>query len=67
MGNTKIIDNLNDISKYGIEKCIVLYSGGIDGSFFLDWASKQGIEATALHVGLLGKKEGIQAKKMHKS
>lgn len=50
--SSKIVESLEGILLSNIRQCVLLYSGGIDGTYFLDWATKQGIEVTALHVGL---------------
>jgi argininosuccinate synthase len=39
----------------GLEACLLLYSGGLDGTHFLDWALSRGIEVLALNVGLEGR------------
>ncbi|MBV9614462.1 MAG: argininosuccinate synthase [Ktedonobacteraceae bacterium] len=47
-----IIDTLEGIKAQGIRSCVLLYSGGIDGSYFLDWAQQEDIHVVALTVGL---------------
>ena len=46
-----LIDNLSDLRE-SVRECILLYSGGIDSSYFLLWAKQNNIRVTALHVGL---------------
>jgi argininosuccinate synthase len=45
-----LINSLNDL-KYDLTKhFILLYSGGLDGMYFLDWALKHGCQPIALYV-----------------
>jgi argininosuccinate synthase len=46
-----LIDNLGDLRK-SAKRCVLLYSGGIDSSYFLLWAKKNNFQVTALHVQL---------------
>jgi argininosuccinate synthase len=46
-----LLDNLTDICTT-VKRCLVLYSGGLDSSYFLWWARQQGIDVIALHVHL---------------
>lgn len=46
-----LLDNLTDI-RTTVKRCIVLYSGGLDSSYFLWWARHQGIDVLALHIHL---------------
>ena len=50
MKSITIIDTLEDIIAHKIQSCIVLYSGGVDGSYFLDWAANRDIEVLALSI-----------------
>jgi argininosuccinate synthase len=54
MQSMRIIDSLEGIRDRGISSCVLLYSGGVDGSYFLDWAQQQHIEVVALCIGLEG-------------
>lgn len=47
-----IIDSFRAIEERGISSCLLLYSGGIDGTHFLDWALSRGMDIVALTVGL---------------
>jgi argininosuccinate synthase len=49
----RIITNLEGIKGQNFRKCLVLYSGGVDGSFFLLWAKRNNLETIALHISLL--------------
>lgn len=51
METSQLIDNLSEF-RQAVESCVVLYSGGLDSSWFLLWARQNGIRATALHVHL---------------
>jgi argininosuccinate synthase len=46
-----LVDNLEDLRK-SVKECVVLYSGGIDSSYFLLWARKNGVRAIGLHIQL---------------
>jgi argininosuccinate synthase len=52
MQSLTIIDSLEDLESRNIKSCVLLYSGGIDGSYFLDWANDHGIEVVCLNIGL---------------
>ncbi len=54
-----LIDNLRDLRQSGRE-CVLLYSGGIDSSYFLLWAKQNNIRVTALHVGLDPEEDAAQ-------
>lgn len=47
-----IIDTLEGIEQHAIHSCILLYSGGTDGLYFLDWARQKQVEVITLTVGL---------------
>jgi argininosuccinate synthase len=49
-----LIDSLDGLEERLPSSCVLLYSGGIDGSYFLDWASCRGLDVLALNVGLEG-------------
>jgi argininosuccinate synthase len=53
METRPLIDNLPEL-RHAVEDCVVLYSGGLDSSWFLLWARQNGIRATALYVHLGG-------------
>jgi argininosuccinate synthase len=53
MHTTRIIDRLEDVTPE-LGTMVVLYSGGLDGSYFLQWAAEQGIRCVALTIGLDG-------------
>jgi argininosuccinate synthase len=46
-----LIDNLTDMKQH-TKKCVVLYSGGMDSTYFLNWATKNDLNVVALHVNL---------------
>lgn len=46
-----LIDNLDDF-RASVRSCLALYSGGLDSSWFLDWARCHGVRVVALHVHL---------------
>jgi argininosuccinate synthase len=50
---TTIIDRLDDVTA-DLGTVVVLYSGGLDGSYFLQWAAEHGIHCIALTIGLDG-------------
>lgn len=47
----ELIDNLAELCQ-STKACVVLYSGGLDSSWFLLWAREQGIRTVAVHVHL---------------
>lgn len=47
----ELIDNLPELCQ-STKACVVLYSGGLDSSWFLLWARKHGIRTVAVHVHL---------------
>ena len=49
---TTLIDNLDDLARSGITSCILLYSGGLDGSYFLNWAKRHTLDVLALTIGI---------------
>lgn len=49
--NGILIDNLSDIKKH-TKKCVVLYSGGLDSTYFLHWAVENKLDVIALHIHL---------------
>ena len=46
-----IIDNLDEFRR-GVRSCVVLYSGGLDSSWFLHWCRENGVKAYAVYVHL---------------
>jgi argininosuccinate synthase len=46
-----LIDNLIEIKQL-TKKCVVLYSGGLDSTYFLNWAMKNNLNVIALHIHL---------------
>jgi argininosuccinate synthase len=46
-----LIDNLTDMKQHS-KKCIALYSGGLDSTFFLHWAKQHDLEVVALNINL---------------
>jgi argininosuccinate synthase len=50
---TRIIDRLDDVTA-DLGTVVVLYSGGLDGSYFLQWAADAGLRCIALTIGLDG-------------
>lgn len=52
-----LIDSLEAVEERGLGSCLLLYSGGLDGTHFLDWALSRGIEVLALNLGLEGEDE----------
>ncbi len=45
-----LIDNLHDMKQ--TNKSIVLYSGGLDSTYFLHWAVQNNLDVIALHINL---------------
>lgn len=45
-----VLCELEDILENRDRRFLVLYSGGLDGSYFLQWAREQQLDVTALHV-----------------
>lgn len=48
---TNFIDNLDEL-KNSVKSCLVLYSGGLDSSWFLLWAKNHGIKTIAINIHL---------------
>lgn len=46
-----VLSTLDELRLRG-EPMLVLYSGGVDGSYFLDWAAEEGLQVHALHIDL---------------
>jgi argininosuccinate synthase len=46
---TRVLTTLEEIKGAG-GRILVLYSGGLDGSFFLDWGRRNGLDMLAAHV-----------------
>jgi len=49
----QLIDNLDELGA-AVGSCLILYSGGLDSSWFLLWAREHGLRAVAVHVHLGG-------------
>lgn len=60
---TKFIDNLEDL-KNSVKSCLVLYSGGLDSSWFLLWAKEHGIKTTAINIHIGQNEPSARVQKM---
>jgi argininosuccinate synthase len=56
-----IIDSFRAIEERGVNSCLLLYSGGIDSTYFLDWALSHSMDVVALTVGLENAGEHAQS------
>jgi argininosuccinate synthase len=55
MKDVQIFDNLGQVRAQHIGPCVVLFSGGIDGSYLLSEAGNLGIQPIALTIGVNNK------------
>ncbi|WP_433654862.1 argininosuccinate synthase domain-containing protein [Nocardia sp. CA-128927] len=46
----QIISSLDELENAGLRHVLVMYSGGVDGSYLLQWFARRNIEVTALQV-----------------
>ena len=57
----RFISSLDELAEAPPRHMLLLYSGGVDGTYLLHWLGQQGIPVTALNVGLGGESDIEQA------